>query len=45
LDLITPPYGQGTRDLIEKGAYAPIGQQLKFALRQLPKNLWAQIFG
>jgi len=45
LDLITPPYGQGTKDLIEKVAYAPIGQQLKFALKQLPKNLWARIFG
>lgn len=42
LDWIVPPYGEGTRMLIDKVAYAPIGQQALFALKQLPKNLLAK---
>ena len=42
LDWIIPPYGAGTRLLIDKVAYAPIGQQALFALKQLPKNLLAK---
>jgi coniferyl-aldehyde dehydrogenase len=42
LDWIVPPYGEGTRMLIDKVAYAPMGQQLLFALKQLPKNLLAK---
>jgi coniferyl-aldehyde dehydrogenase len=42
LDWIIPPYGAGTRTLIDKVAYAPIGQQALFALKQLPKNLMAK---
>jgi coniferyl-aldehyde dehydrogenase len=36
-----PPYGADTRFLIDKVAYAPLGLQLKFALPQLVKNLFA----
>ncbi len=42
LDWIVPPYGTGTRTLIDKVAYAPMGQQALFALKQLPKNLLAK---
>ncbi len=42
LDWIVPPYGAGTRMLIDKVAYAPMGQQALFALKQLPKNLLAK---
>ncbi len=42
LDWIMPPYGEGTRMLIDKVAYAPMGQQAMFALKQLPKNLLAK---
>ena len=44
-DLLTPPYGPGTDHLIENVAYAGIGDQLKFAFKVLPKNLWARLFG
>ncbi len=42
LDWIIPPYSTGTRTLIDKVAYAPMGQQALFALKQLPKNLLAK---
>jgi len=42
LDWIIPPYGAGTRLLIDKVAYAPLAQQALFALKQLPKNLLAK---
>jgi coniferyl-aldehyde dehydrogenase len=42
IDWIVPPYGAGTRMLIDKVAYAPMGQQALFALKQLPKNLLAK---
>ncbi|MBL0087522.1 MAG: aldehyde dehydrogenase family protein [Ideonella sp.] len=42
LDWIIPPYGAGTRMLIDKVAYAPLGRQALFALKQLPKNLLAK---
>ena len=45
IDWIVPPYGTETRMLIDKVAYAPIGQQLQFALKQLPKNLLAKFRG
>ncbi len=41
LDWIMPPYGANTRFLIDKVAYAPMGQQLKFALPKLIKNMFA----
>jgi coniferyl-aldehyde dehydrogenase len=42
IDWLVPPYGIGTRKLIDDVAYAPIGKQLVFALTQLPKNLIAK---
>jgi coniferyl-aldehyde dehydrogenase len=42
IDWIIPPYGAGTRMLIDKVAYAPLAQQALFALKQLPKNLLAK---
>jgi coniferyl-aldehyde dehydrogenase len=42
LDWIVPPYGAGTRTLIDEVAYAPMGQQALFALKQLSKNLLAK---
>ena len=45
LDLITPPYGKGTDNLIENVAYASIGKQLVFALKTLPRNLFLRFFG
>ena len=42
IDWIVPPYGEGTRMLIDKVAYAPVAQQALFALKQLPKNLFAK---
>jgi coniferyl-aldehyde dehydrogenase len=42
IDWIIPPYGAGTRMLIDKVAYAPVAQQVMFALKQLPKNLIAK---
>ncbi|MFO1269214.1 MAG: aldehyde dehydrogenase family protein [Rubrivivax sp.] len=41
IDWITPPYGADTRNLIDNVAYASVGQQLKFALPRLVKNLFA----
>jgi len=41
LDWIVPPFGANTRLLIDKVAYAPMAQQLKFALPRLVKNLFA----
>jgi len=40
IDWIMPPYGANTRHLIDNVAYAPVGQQLKFALPRLVKNLF-----
>ncbi len=37
-----PPYGENTRKLIDEVAYAPLTQQLKFALPRLAKNLFAR---
>ena len=37
---VRPPYGAGTRKLIEDVGYADIGSKLKFALPQLVKNLF-----
>lgn len=42
IDWIIPPYGAGTRKLIDEVAYAPMGKQAIFALKQLPKNLMAK---
>ena len=42
IDWIIPPYGAGTRMLIDKVAYAPVAQQALFALKQFPKNLIAK---
>lgn len=42
MDWIIPPYGAGTRKLIDEVAYAPLGKQAMFALKQLPKNLMAK---
>ncbi|MEL6676924.1 MAG: aldehyde dehydrogenase family protein [Bacteroidota bacterium] len=42
---ITPPYDNSTDHLIEEVAYAGMGKQLVFALKTLPRNLWARIFG
>ena len=41
-DWVTPPYGAGTRKLIDEVAYAPLAKQALFALQQLPQNLWAK---
>lgn len=41
-DWIRPPYGAGTRHLINDVAYAGIGGKLKFALPQLVKNFLAR---
>jgi coniferyl-aldehyde dehydrogenase len=42
LNWVTPPYGEGTRYLIDKVGYAPIRQQLKFALPRLVKNIFSR---
>lgn len=42
---ITPPYNQATDHLIDEVGYASLGKQLIFALKTLPKNLWARIAG
>ncbi len=36
-----PPYGAGTRKLIEEVALAPLAKKLKFAVPQAVKNLFA----
>lgn len=41
IDWIMPPYGAKTRFLINKVGYASLGQQLKFALPRLVRNLFA----
>ncbi len=41
-DLLTPPYGQGTRRLIDEVAYGPMLSQLKFAATTIPRNLVAR---
>jgi coniferyl-aldehyde dehydrogenase len=41
LDWVMPPYGANTRFLIDKVAYAPLVQQLKFAVPRLVKNIFA----
>lgn len=41
IDWIMPPYGANSRHLIDNVAYASLGQQLKFALPRLVKNLFA----
>ena len=43
-DILMPPYGKKTDDLIKNVAYAPIGKQLIFALKTIPKNLFKIIF-
>ncbi len=45
IDRITPPYGNSTTDLIENVAYAGLLDQLKFALKVVPKNLIQRFFG
>ncbi len=45
IERITPPYGPATDDLIENGAYGGIAQQLKFALKVVPKSLLKRFFG
>src|SRR5271166_104095 len=42
MNWIMPPYGEGTRFLIDKVAYANVVSQLRFALKMLPKNLLAK---
>lgn len=42
---IMPPYTHETDDFIENVGYAPPLKQLKFALKQLPKNIMAMLFG
>lgn len=44
-NLLTPPYGKDTDEMIEKVAYGSIKEQLKFALKTVPKNLKARLFG
>lgn len=39
IDQITPPYDKATDELIEHVAYGRVKDQLKFALKTLPKNL------
>jgi coniferyl-aldehyde dehydrogenase len=41
---IMPPYSQKTNDFIENVGYASLGKQAIFALKILPKNLWARLF-
>jgi coniferyl-aldehyde dehydrogenase len=41
-DLILPPYGQGTRHLIDDVAYGPMLSQLKFAATTIPRNVVAR---
>jgi hypothetical protein len=38
-----PPYGAQTRYLIDKVAYASLGQQALFALKRLPSVLMAKL--
>lgn len=45
LDLLRPPYGDGTRRLIHDVAYGSTVQQLKFAAEVLPRNLFARVRG
>ncbi len=42
---IMPPYSPETNDFIENVGYAPLGKQALFALKMLPKNLWAKLKG
>lgn len=42
IDWAVPPYGDMTRYLIDKVAYADLPSQLKFALKMLPRNLLAK---
>ena len=42
IDWILPPYGEQTRLLIDKVAYASLGRQALFALRRLPSLLMAK---
>ncbi|MEY4538432.1 MAG: Coniferyl aldehyde dehydrogenase [Bacteroidota bacterium] len=41
---IMPPYSQETNDFIENVGYASLGKQAVFALKMLPKNVWAKLF-
>ena len=43
-DMMMPPYGKRTDYLINKVAYAPMAKQAMFALKKLPKDLWAILF-
>lgn len=42
LDAIIPPFSSKTTHLIEKVAYAPLSQQLIFAIKQLPRILFGK---
>jgi coniferyl-aldehyde dehydrogenase len=42
-DLILPPYGPGTRRLIDEVAYGPILGQLRCAATTMPRNLAARV--
>jgi coniferyl-aldehyde dehydrogenase len=41
---IMPPFSAKTDDFIENVGYASLGKQAIFALKTLPKNLWAILF-
>ncbi len=41
---IMPPYSPKTDDFIENVGYASLGKQALFALKTIPKNLWAKLF-
>ncbi|MEI8156002.1 MAG: aldehyde dehydrogenase family protein [Burkholderiales bacterium] len=43
IDWILPPYGAQTRYLIDRVAYASLGQQALFALKRLPAILMAKL--
>jgi coniferyl-aldehyde dehydrogenase len=42
--VIMPPYSKATNDFIEHVGYASLGKQLIFALKRLPKNIFAKMF-
>jgi len=44
-DMILPPYGKKTKELIHEVAYAPIWKQGIFALKRLPGDLLRMLFG
>ena len=44
-ETIMPPYSSKTDDFIQNVGYASLGKQALFALKMLPKNLWARLFG